>query len=90
MTPERHEFLRIFFEVQDHTRPDDTELELWNEYSALRAELARLQTQNDTQAETIDELGALIKREAKRYEREVHNLQIELAKAARERHESQR
>jgi hypothetical protein len=35
MTDERREFLRVFYEVQDHTHVHDIEAELWREIARL-------------------------------------------------------
>ena len=42
MTPKRHEQLRIFFRVQDHTRPPELAIELWEEIELLQTIVDKL------------------------------------------------
>ena len=58
MTDERREFLRIFFEVQDHTRVDEIEAELWREMERLRLALLIAEHNYKRRAERIAELEA--------------------------------
>jgi len=54
--------------------PDVNSYQTFKAMEIIRPEIARLQTQNDTQAETIDKLDALREREAKRYEGQVERV----------------